>query len=67
MKKLIVVVIITAVFLTACLSTNVSLDIRNPESIELAIDYEMPRSIWELGVFDRDSPERPIPVSLRDA
>ncbi len=67
MKKLIVVVTITAVLSTACLSTNVSLDVRNPERIELAIDYEMPRSIWELGVFDQDSPERPIPVSLRDA
>lgn len=67
MKKLTVVVTITAVLSTACLSTNVSLDVRNPERIELAIDYEMPRSMWELGVFDQDSPERPIPVSLRDA
>jgi hypothetical protein len=43
------------------------LDLRDPAVSQLAITYRMPRSLWDLGVFDEASPERAIPVSERDA
>jgi hypothetical protein len=59
--------VIAALTLTSCLSTDVSLDLRDPDTTRMEIVYTIPQAIWELGVFDHASPERAIPVSERDA
>ncbi|HKK48747.1 MAG TPA: hypothetical protein VJ932_06590 [Alkalispirochaeta sp.] len=56
-----------AVFLSSCLSTDVSIDFRDDGEIGLHTVYTMPKAVWELGVFDSTSPERAIPISARDA
>ena len=59
--------VVIVLSLSSCLSTEVDLDLRDPTVSRLAITYRMPRSLWDLGVFDEASPERAIPVSERDA
>jgi hypothetical protein len=58
--------VIATLTLTSCLSTDVSLDLRNRDTTRMEIVYTIPQAIWELGVFDHASPERAIPVSERD-
>lgn len=53
--------------LSSCLSTEVTIDLRDDEDLRLQLVYSMPRAVWELGVFDSTSPERAIPISQRDA
>ncbi len=50
----------------SCLSVEVDLDLRQENRQELTMRYTMARQLWELGVFDQDSPERAVPVSRRD-
>lgn len=59
--------VIATLTLTSCLSTDVSLDVRDPDSTRMEIVYTIPQAVWDLGVFDHASPERAIPVSERDA
>ena len=52
---------------TACLSTEVTLDLRERSALVGEFVYTIPRQVWDLGVFDSASPERAVPVSERDA
>jgi hypothetical protein len=53
--------------LNSCLSTDVSIDLRDEQDIRLQLIYSVPTAVWDLGVFDSTSPERAIPISERDA
>lgn len=53
--------------LASCLSVEMEVDLRQDGDYQLTMRYTMSRDLWELGVFDEDSPERAVPVSRRDA
>lgn len=55
------------VLVSSCLSLEAEFDLRRPGQTDLTIHYHLHESLWELGVFDENSPERAVPVSRRDA
>ena len=69
MKRTAIRVLLTILMvgaLSSCLSTEASIDFSGDRT-QLSLVYTIPRSVWDLGVFDEGSPERAIPVSERDA
>jgi len=59
--------VLAGFLLSSCLSVETEVDLRRSDRPELTMRYRMARSLWELGVFDSDSPERAVPVTRRDA
>lgn len=62
-----ILAVITVLMLSSCLSVETEVNLRRSDRPELTMRYRMARSLWELGVFDSDSPERAVPVTRRDA
>ncbi len=58
---------VSAMSLTSCLSLETELDLRREDALVLTMRYTVDRALWELGVFDEESQERAVPVSRRDA
>lgn len=57
---------IAAFFGTSCLSMEVEVDLQSSHHMDLALTYRLHSALWDLGVFDQESPERAVPVSRRD-
>lgn len=53
--------------LSSCLSVEAEFDMRRSGYVDLTMRYRMNEALWDLGVFDENSPERAVPVSRRDA
>jgi hypothetical protein len=62
----ITLVVFLSVSLASCLSLETEFDLRDGEAMLLTMRYRMDKTLWELGVFDEDSPERSVPVARRD-
>ncbi|SIP98430.1 hypothetical protein SAMN05920897_10291 [Alkalispirochaeta americana] len=63
---LVALLVVLTVSLASCLSVETELDLRRGDDLGLVLRYRINPAMWDLGVFDPDSPERAIPVSRRD-
>lgn len=61
-----ILMLVVALTFTSCLSTAVTFDVSDTRTT-LRFAHTIERAVWDLGVFDAQSPERAIPVSERDA
>lgn len=59
--------LLTGFLLGSCLAVEAEFDLSDENALELTMRYRMNSALWDLGVFDEDSPERAVPVARRDA
>lgn len=64
--RFVLLVLVILVTLASCFDISMELELNDDGSAVIDATYDIPRDVWDRGVFDADNPNRIIPVSRRD-
>jgi hypothetical protein len=60
-------IVIFSLLTTSCLSIDLSVTVQNADRIDVTVRYSVDRNLYDLGVFDENTPYRTVPITRDDA